>query len=196
MDSKLEDVLQTAGVDPAMANQLVADGWTLSTFACCALDMQDFDKSIDEMMAGRQALTLLERSQLRAAFKACSTQASKETKAPQGDVASNANQATSTSSWSESFAPKLDSQVIQQLKQQFLKNSPSEILDGATMPSTRLLSLVYHQLQKCHFTEGDDTLSLKKGSRKKKNLEGFNFFSWRLTFFKTEENSCFSCCLS
>ena len=57
MDSKLEDVLQTAGVDPAMANQLVADGWALSTFACCALDMQDFDKSIDEMMAGRHALS-------------------------------------------------------------------------------------------------------------------------------------------
>ena len=71
MDSKLEDILQTAGVDPAIANQLVADGWTLSTFACCALDMQDFDKSIDEMMAGRPALSILERSQLRAAFKAC-----------------------------------------------------------------------------------------------------------------------------
>ena len=77
-----------------MANQLVADGWTLATFACCALDMQDFDKSIDEMMAGRQALSLLEKSQLRAAFKACSTQASKETKAPPGDAASNANQTT------------------------------------------------------------------------------------------------------
>ena len=151
MDSKLEDILQTAGVDPAIANQLVADGWTLSTFACCALDMQDFDKSIDEMMAGRPALSILERSQLRAAFKACSTQVSRETKAPQGDAASIAHPATSTSSWSESFAPKLDSQVIQQLKQQFLKNYPSEILDGATMPSTRLLSLVYHQLQKTHW---------------------------------------------
>ena len=101
MDSKLEDILQTAGVDPAIANQLVADGWTLSTFACCALDMQDFDKSIDEMMAGRPALSILERSQLRAAFKACSTQVSKETKAPQGDAASIAHPATSTSSWSE-----------------------------------------------------------------------------------------------
>ena len=151
MDSKLEDILQTAGVDPAVANQLVADGWTISTFACCALDMQDFDKSIDEMMAGRPALSILERSQLRAAFKACSTQVSKETKAPQGDATPIANPATSTSSWSESFAPKLDSHVIQQLKRQFLKNYPSEILDGATMPSTRLLSLVYHQLQKTHW---------------------------------------------
>jgi hypothetical protein len=150
MDSKLEDILQTAGVDPAMANQLVADGWTFSTFACCALDMQDFDKSLDEMMAGRQALTLLERSQLRAAFKACSTQASMDTKAPSGDTAPSTTPAASTTSWSESFAPKLDNQIIQQLKQQFLKNYPSEILDGATMPSTRLLSLVYHQLQKNH----------------------------------------------
>ena len=186
MDSKLEDVLQTAGVDPAMANQLVADGWTLSTFACCALDMQDFDKSIDEMMAGRQALTLLERSQLRAAFKACATHASKETKAPSGDAPSSANQAASTSSWSESFAPKLDNQVIQQLKQQFLKNYPSEILDGATMPSTRLLSLVYHQIQKNHWAwipwkfrmsvEKSEDLQSQRSSKQPK-LEGLALHS-------------------
>lgn len=33
-------------------------------------------------------------------------------------------------------------------KQQYLKNDPSEILDRSTMPSTRLLSLVYYQIEK------------------------------------------------
>ena len=41
---------------------------TLATFACSVVDIQDFDKSLDEMVPG-QHLTLLERSQLRAAFK-------------------------------------------------------------------------------------------------------------------------------
>jgi hypothetical protein len=49
--------------------QPISGRWLdVSTFACCALDMQDFDKSLDEIMAGRHSLTLLERSQLRAAF--------------------------------------------------------------------------------------------------------------------------------
>ena len=49
MDSKLEDILQSAGVDPSTASQLVADGWTL----CSAVDIQDFDKSLDEMVPGQ-----------------------------------------------------------------------------------------------------------------------------------------------
>ena len=68
MESKLEDILQSAGVDPSTASQLVADGWTLATFACSAVDIQDFDKPLDEMVPG-QHLTLLERSQLRAASR-------------------------------------------------------------------------------------------------------------------------------
>ena len=63
MESKLEDVLQSAGVDPSTASQLVADGWTIATFACSVVDIQDFDKSLDEMLPGH-TLTILERSQL------------------------------------------------------------------------------------------------------------------------------------
>ena len=146
MESKLEDVLQSAGVDPSTASQLVADGWTVATFACSAVDIQDFDKSLDEMLPGH-TLTILERSQLRAAFKMCSTQANVK-ESPSDDPMSAQAPSTSSGSWSEAFAPKLDHQVIQQLKQQYLKNYPSEILDRSTMPSTRLLSLVYHQIQK------------------------------------------------
>eukprot|EP00435_Cladocopium_sp_Y103_P023165 s2135_g5.t1 len=53
MDSNLEDILQESGVDPARANQIVADGWTVSTFACCTLDLQDFEKAMDEMWTSK-----------------------------------------------------------------------------------------------------------------------------------------------
>ena len=55
---------------------------------------------------------------------------------------------TSQNSWAESFPPKLDSSVIDQLKAKFLASYPSELVNHDTMPSTRLLSLVHHQLLK------------------------------------------------
>eukprot|EP00435_Cladocopium_sp_Y103_P018778 s4100_g4.t1 len=194
MDSKLEDILQESGVDPARANQIVADGWTVSTFACCALDLQDFEKAMDEMLPGLaryqshggHTMSLLEKSQLRAAFRACSNQASPDTKATVGEPTPGAAPAASTTSWSESFAPKLDHQVIQQLKQQFLKNYPSEILDSASMPSTRLLSLVYHQVQKGHWAwmgtfkaysqQKSEDLQSQRSSKQPK-LEGLSLHS-------------------
>ena len=97
MESKLEDILQSAHVDPSTASQLVADGWTLATFACSAVDIQDFDKSLDEMVPG-QHLALLERSQLRAAFKMCSAQADLE-ESPSDDPMSAQAPAASSTSW-------------------------------------------------------------------------------------------------
>ena len=54
-------------------------------------------------------------------------------------------------SWLETFAPKLEAQTIKNLKSQFTTNYPSELLTVDTMPSTRLLSLVHHQLSKRHW---------------------------------------------
>ena len=50
--------------------------------------------------------------------------------------------------WAESFPPKLDATVIDQMKTKFLASYPSELVNHDTMPSTRLLSLVHHQLGK------------------------------------------------
>ena len=91
-------------------------------------------------------LSLLQKAKIRASFKKCLELAHPE---PQESPAAGASQDSATStSWSESFAPKLDSVVIDGLKSKFLANYPSELLNQDTMPSTRLLSLVYHQIQK------------------------------------------------
>ncbi|CAE7502868.1 unnamed protein product [Symbiodinium necroappetens] len=52
------------------------------------------------------------------------------------------------SSWVESFAPKLTSAKLLEMKQQFTKDYTSEILSPNTMPSLRLISLAAHQESK------------------------------------------------
>ena len=47
------------------------------------------------------------------------------------------------SSWSETFPPKLSSEVTLQLKRDFEKAYPSEVLDDSNFPSARLLSQAY-----------------------------------------------------
>ena len=150
MAATLEDVLQEAGVDAVLGAHLVSEGWTVSSFGVCALDLSELDASLNEIFS-HQELTLLQRSQLRSAFQVCSSHRASGSTVLPGVRNEVAAPTTPSGSWHESFAPKLDGQSIQQMKKQFLQNYPSEILDHDSMPSTRLLSLVHHQLQKGHW---------------------------------------------
>ena len=104
-------------------------------------------QQMDLMQFGRsffpsQDLSLLQKSGVRALWSKL-----RETPAASSD-ASGSKPDTSTSadnSWSDIFPPKLSSWVISNLKQSF---SASEVLTNETCPSTRLLSLVYHHVQK------------------------------------------------
>ena len=141
----LEDVMASAGVDPGLSNNLVQEGWTVESFGLAATDVAAFDTLFPELFPDT-TLNLLQKAQLRAAFKRCQQESNP---APSGSSGSEAPKESSASnSWSESFAPKLDNQAIHDMKAQFLKNYPSELLNGDTTPSTRLLSLVHHQLAK------------------------------------------------
>ena len=91
-------------------------------------------------------LTLLQKAQFRAAFRKCLALQCPDP--PEAVTPGQSQESQASASWSESFAPKLDSVVIDGLKSKFLANYPSELLNQDTMPSTRLLSLVYHQIQK------------------------------------------------
>ena len=119
----------------------------MQSFACVALDMESFDKLWMELLPDED-LSLLQKASLRAAFKMCQD-LTLTTGAPSAPAAAPASEATTGSgTWAESFPPKLDSAVIDQMKSKFLSSYPSELVNHETMPSTRLLSLVYHQLQK------------------------------------------------
>ena len=137
--SAFEAILQDHGVSPQLSSHLIAEGWTQASFGCCATDVTGVDQALDEIF-NAESLTLLQRSTLKAVFKACQQVATPQSSTP--TLASAVD-----SAWHETFAPKLDPNVIKQLKQEFLKNYPSEILTPETTPSTRLLSLVYKHVK-------------------------------------------------
>ena len=124
----------------------MSEGWTVEQFAVCALDLTEFDQVLPELVPDHDTLSLRQKSALRAAFKRCQ-QDTNEASTP-AVVESPPGSSSVQGSWTEAFAPKLDQAKIQELKAKFLKDYPSELLNSDTMPSTRLLSLVYHQLQK------------------------------------------------
>ena len=143
----LEDICSEVGVEPAIGSRLVQDGWNVSNFGMIASNIDGFTASLEDLLPG-QELSLLQRSSLKAVFQRCRPQdkaSSVNTPgAPEGATASK----EVGSSWAESFPPKLDSQTIHEMKSKFLSNYPSELLNQETTPSTRLLSLVHHQLAK------------------------------------------------
>ena len=142
----LEELFLRCGVDVATSTALVAEGWTLATFRCCASSLEHFDDALRTLVADIDALSLLQKAALRLAFKTALSQDASPVQ-PSGSEALGMASAPS-GSWSETFAPKLEASMIKQLKIKFLQNYPSELLTPETMPSTRLLSLVHHQISK------------------------------------------------
>ena len=143
---KLEDIFSECGLSPNLASDLLAEGWTTTTFAFSASDEQGFGQSITELCAAHGDVSLLQKAALRAAWHMarrsqvpeCAGTALPSEPAPSSEV----------SSWTEAFAPKMEHAMVQKLKDAFLANYPSELLTPDLMPSLRLLSLVYSQIQK------------------------------------------------
>ena len=131
------------GLDPSIISDLVSAGWTADSFARIVSTPEGFDSVWDELLPTR-SLDLLQKSGIRALW-------SKLREAPATISASSGSKSTevasSENSWSQVFPPKLSSSVISTL-QSFLASYPSEMLTNETCPSTRLFSLVYHQVQK------------------------------------------------
>ena len=145
MASPLEDLLAQCGVSSSIANALMTDGWTLTTYASCASSLEAFDQVLPSLVDQRE-IPLIQQAALRAAFKQAAFGSPSPTPMTSGSTAAPSGSADN--SWTDAFAPKLDPQVIKDLKSKFLQHYPSELLNSETMPSTRLLSLVHHQLVK------------------------------------------------
>ena len=143
----LEDILGDCGVTPQICSILMTAGWTIENFSCVASDESSMDEIWSELVPDFD-LPLLQKSALRAAFKRCKQKIDPSGSATPTEAMASTDSAPATASWSESFAPKLDQAKINAMKEKFISCYPSEIVNHDTMPSTRLLSLVYHQLQR------------------------------------------------
>ena len=141
MAEPLETVLADAGVEPALASGIVADGWTLRTFREIAATAADLNDALfAELFPHNDTLTLLQKASIRSAWRSAQQQ-----DLPQGSATDG--------SWSEAevFPPKLNNETVNALKKQFLQNYPSEVLTADTQPSSRLLALAYQLTQKKDF---------------------------------------------
>ena len=143
--SPLEDLLARSGVPAILSSRLLAEGWTLDSFARSATSMTQFDDILPELLPSEE-VSLLHKAALRLAFKQANSLPSSSSGGP-GPSSGPSGQSDSQS-WVETCAPKLEAETIRKLKATFLSNYPSELLSPETMPSTRLLSLVHHQLAK------------------------------------------------
>ena len=143
----LEDILSECGVTPHTRSLLITDGWTIENFSCVVSDETALDAIWDELVP-EGGLPLVQKAALRAAYKRCCAKMDLSGPLVGAEAAASTDVPQSSNSWTESFAPKLDQSKINSLKEKFLSCYPSELINHETMPSTRLLSLVYHRLQR------------------------------------------------
>ena len=142
---QLEDLFASTGVDPGISSSIIQEGWTIESFGLAATAVAEFDSILPELLPNEN-LSLLQKARLRAAFVRCQSNPKSDDQPASAQAVPK--ESSTGSSWTESFAPKLTNESIHDLKSKFLKNYPSELLTQETTPSTRLLSLVHHQLSK------------------------------------------------
>ena len=142
--TELDAVLTDCGVSPAIASQLVGDGWNLKNFRTVVSDVSEFEHVWDQLFT--ETLPLVQKASIRAAWR--HLQVSSEASLNPTAASSMTTPPVVEGSWSESFPPKIQSSKVAQLKKQFLEDYPSEVLSAETMPSSRLLSLAFQQQQK------------------------------------------------
>ena len=141
---ELEDHLATHGVDPALSNHLVQNGWTTQNFSVIVDSISGFTDEIWTELS-ESPISLVQRSNLKIAWQQLQPAAVLAGRELQSGAAASAAGVPQEGSWAESFAPKIQPSTVAKLKKQFLTDYPSEVLTPETMPSTRLLSLAHHQ---------------------------------------------------
>ena len=136
----LRQIMANCQVQDTFSDAILEQGWTVDHFA-----MMDFENDIMEVLGSTAgALVPFQKAALKWAWAKC--QQSRETPStPSAEIAAPPSDTAASSSWTESFAPKLTSGVVASLKSTFKKHYPAEILTADNTPSLRLLSMIHHQ---------------------------------------------------
>ena len=137
----LQSVLEAEGLQANIIKGAVDAGWSVSAFKHVVDTSAELEQALPDIF-GEVELSRLQKSQIRAAWAGLWSSS-----APSAASTSPAT-TSDPSSWVESFAPKLTSAKLLEMKQQFTKDYTSEILSPNTMPSLRLISLAAHQESK------------------------------------------------
>ena len=148
----LFSILADADVQDTFIDKLREDGWNQELFAMAAPSMEKFDMELKDMSGELYDITTsVQRSAIRLAWSRCQPMMASPLTAPPSQGGAQSEQTPSQSSWSETYPPKLTSQIVAELKQKFKRNYPAEVLLPETTPSLRLLSLIHYQKTKGEF---------------------------------------------
>ena len=137
-DSELESALAKEGLAAEVIKVATEGGWTASAFKHVVETQAEVEGAIPEIFPG-QILSRLQIAQIKAAWAGMQTSSSSSA------LPAPVNADPTLETWVESFAPKIASTKLSEMKRQFLANYPSEVLNPSTLPSLRLISLAAHQ---------------------------------------------------
>ena len=115
---KLEDIFSECGLNPNLAADLLAEGWTTTTFTFSASDEHGFDQSLSELCSAHGEVSLLQKAALCAAWHVARRSQVSDPTSPA--LPSEPAQSSDVPSWTEAFAPKMEQAMGQKLKDAYL----------------------------------------------------------------------------
>ena len=113
-DEALRQILASCQVQDTFSDAILEQGWTVDQICN------------DGLGAVSGALVPFQKASLKWAWAKC--QQRRETPSPAATEPAAASTDNTSSSWTESFAPKLTSGVVASLKSSFKRSYPAEIL--------------------------------------------------------------------
>ena len=162
----MRNLLSSARVPDILVEHILGLGFEdIADFAYAYADASDLSKLLDGAPSETwtsMGITDPEHSipaaRIRRSFVMAKASASQESLAlaPTASVthagqALPGPQASPAIAWAEHLPPKLSLEVVQDLVDKFQKNYPGELLGPDSMPSIRLLSMVYEMTKSKHF---------------------------------------------
>ena len=144
------ELLQELRIPDAVQQALLDENYDVETFGLLALSLPELDSAIDSMGL---AITPRVRSSIRALWTRCQPAAASggspvSVLAASGDSSELSSGSRTSSAWNEPFPAKLSPDLIRELRDNFERQYPGELLDPDLMPSSRMLALTYQQLQR------------------------------------------------
>ena len=144
------ELMQELRIPDVVQQSLLHELYDIETFGLLALSLQELDSAIDSMGLD---ITPRIRSSIRALWTRCQPAAIAGGSPASFTAASGDNPDLSSGSrnslaWNEPFPSKLSPDLIRELRDNFERQYPGELLDPDLMPSSRMLALTYQQLQR------------------------------------------------
>ena len=148
--SSFADLLHELRIPDIVQQALLDENYDTETFGLLALSLPELDSAIHSMGLD---ITPKIRSSLRVLWTryqpaAASGFAPASFLPASGDSSELSSGSRTSSAWNEPFPAKLSPDLIRELRDNFERQYPGELLDPDLMPSSRMLALTYQQLQR------------------------------------------------